>query len=274
VARLSMGEDPQSWVYVGAIIDITERKRAEGEHERLRQLEADLAHMNRLTTMGELTASITHEINQPLAAIVTQSEAALRFLERDEPDLDEARDSLSSIMADGIRAGEVIRGLRALARKSGPQLSRLDIDDVIGQVLAIARGELLRRNVVLRTELASGRRSVLGDRVQLQQVLLNLIMNGIEAMSGVTERTRELAVSTLAERSGVLVAVKDTGAGLDPAVAERMFQPFFTTKPDGLGMGLGICRSIVEAHGGRLWVSPREPHGAEVRFTVPLWVEQ
>ena len=225
--------------------------------------------------MGELTASIAHEINQPLAAIVTQSEAALRFLDRDEPDLGEVQDALSSIRRDGMRASEVIRGLRALATKSGPQLTSLDIDDVIGQVLAISRGELLRHNVVLRTELASGARPVLGDRVQLQQVLLNLIMNGVEAMSGVTERTRELSVSsTLAEPSGVLIAIKDTGPGLDPAVADRMFQPFFTTKPDGLGMGLAICRSIVEAHGGRLWVSPREPHGADVRFTVPLWVEQ
>jgi C4-dicarboxylate-specific signal transduction histidine kinase len=225
--------------------------------------------------MGELTASIAHEINQPLAAIVTQSEAALRFLDRDEPALDEVQDALSCIARDGMRAGEVIRGLRALARKSGPQLTKLDIDDVIGQVLAIAHGELLRHDVVLRTELAAHGQLVMGDRVQLQQVLLNLIMNGVEAMSGVTERTRELTVSsTLAERSGVLVAVKDTGAGLDPAVAERMFQPFFTTKQDGLGMGLGICRSIVEAHGGRLWVSPREPYGADVRFTVPLWVEQ
>jgi len=225
--------------------------------------------------MGELTASITHEINQPLAAIVTQSEAALRFLERDEPDLVEALDSLSSIRQDGMRAGEVIRGLRALARKSGPQLTRLDIDDVIGQVLAIARGELLRHDVVLRTELASGERPVLGDRVQLQQVLLNLIMNGVEAMKGVTERARELSVSSmLAEPGGVLVTIQDTGAGLDPAVAERMFQPFFTTKSDGLGMGLAICRSIVEAHGGRLWVSPRAPHGADVRFTVPVWAEQ
>jgi C4-dicarboxylate-specific signal transduction histidine kinase len=231
--------------------------------------------MNRLTTMGELTASIAHEINQPLAAIVTQSEAALGFLERDEPDLDEARDSLSSITENGMRAGEVIRGLRALARKSGPQLTRLDIDDVVRQVLALARGELLRHDVVLHTELAAEDRSVMGDRVQLQQVLLNLIMNSVEAMRGVTERARELTVSsTLAQSGSVLVAVEDTGTGLDPAVAERMFQPFFTTKPDGLGMGLSICRSIVEAHGGRLWVSPRACHGADVRLTVPLWAEQ
>ena len=174
-----------------------------------------------------------------------------------------------------MRAGEVIRGLRALARKSGPQLTRVDIDDVIRQVLALARGELLRHDVVLRAELAAQDGPVMGDRVQLQQVLLNLIVNGVEAMSGVTERTRELTVSsTLAGPGSVLVAVKDTGSGLDPSVAERMFQPFFTTKPDGLGMGLAICRSIIEAHGGRLWVSPRAPHGADVRFTVPLWAKQ
>jgi signal transduction histidine kinase/CheY-like chemotaxis protein len=275
VARPSTDEDPQSWVYVGAVIDITERKRAEREHERLRQLEAELAHMNRLTTMGELTASIAHEINQPLAAIVTQSEAALEFLDRDDPDLDEARDSLLSITEDGMRAGEVIRGLRALAGKSGPQLTKLEIDDVIKQVLALTRSELLRHDVVLRTDLDAADRPVMGDRVQLQQVLLNLIMNGVEAMRAVTERTRELTVSSmLAEPGAVLVSIKDTGTGLDPSVAERVFQPFFTTKSNGLGMGLSICRSIVETHGGRLWVSPRTSHGADVRFTVPLWSEQ
>jgi PAS domain S-box-containing protein len=256
----------------GVAVDITERKLAE---EALRDARADVERMARLTTMGELTASIAHEINQPLAAIVTQSEAALRFLNRDEPNLDEVQDALSWIRRDGMRAGEVIRGLRALAKKSGPQLTRLDIDDVIGQVLAISRGELLRHNVVLRTELASGERPVTGDRVQLQQVLLNLIMNSVEAMRSVTERTRELTVSsTLAEPGSVLVTIEDTGTGLDPAVAERALEPFFTTKADGLGMGLAICRSIVEAHGGRLWVSPREPHGANLRFTVPLWEEQ
>ena len=253
-------------------IDITERKLGE---EALKDARADLERMARLTTMGELTASIAHEINQPLAAIVTQSEAALRFLNRNEPDLDEVRHALSCIARDGLRAADVIRGLRALAKKSGPQLAKLDIDEVVRQVLALARGELLRHNVVLHIELAAEDRPVMGDRVQLQQVLLNLIMNGVEAMREVTERTRELTVSsTLADPSSVLVGVQDTGSGLDPAVAERMFQPFFTTKPDGLGMGLAICRSIIEAHGGRLWVSPRAPHGADVCFTVPLWAER
>jgi PAS domain S-box-containing protein len=252
-------------------IDITERKLAE---EALKDARADLERMARLTTMGELSASIAHEINQPLAAIVTQSEAALRFLDRDEPDLDEARDALSCIARDGLRAADVIRGLRALAKKSGPQLTKLDIDEVVGQVLALARGELLRRDVLLRTELTAEDLPVMGDRVQLQQVLLNLIMNGAEAMSGVTERKRELTVSSTVEPCSILVSVQDTGSGLDPVVAERMFHPFFTTKPDGLGMGLAICRSIIEAHGGRLWMSPHAPHGADVRFTVPLWAER
>jgi PAS domain S-box-containing protein len=255
----------------GVAVDITERKRAE---EALRDARADLERMARLTTMGELTASIAHEINQPLAAIVTQSEAASRFLDRDEPDLDEVQDALSAIRRDGMRASEVIRGLRALAKKSGPQLAKLDIDDVIREVLALAGGELRRHDVVLQGELAADERPVMIDRVQLQQVLLNLIMNGVEAMSGVTERARELTVSSKVEPGGLLVAVEDTGTGVDPAVADRMFQPFFTTKSDGLGMGLAICRSIIEAHGGRLWVSPRAPHGADVRFTIPLWAEQ
>jgi predicted ATPase/signal transduction histidine kinase/GAF domain-containing protein len=256
--------------FVGTVMDITERRHAE---EALRNAQADIERMARLTTMGELGASIAHEINQPLAAIVTQSEAALRFLNRDEPDLEEARDALSCIGRDGIRAADVIRGLRALARKSGPQLTKLDIDDVISEVLALARGELLRHDVVLRTELAAAE-PVVGDRVQLQQVLLNLIMNGVQAMREVTERKRELTLSSTVEPGSVLISVKDTGAGLDPSAAERMFQPFFTTKPDGLGMGLAICRSIIEAHGGRLWVSARAPHGADVRFTVPLWAER
>ncbi|HEY1944870.1 MAG TPA: ATP-binding protein, partial [Roseiarcus sp.] len=258
--------------FVGTVMDVTERRHAE---EALRNAQAELARVARVTTMGELAASIAHEINQPLAGVVTNGEAGLRWLNRDKPDLDETRSALSRIVRDGTRAAEVIRGLRALAKKSGPELAKLDINDVIREVLALTRGELQRHDVALRTDLAAGARPVMGDRVQLQQVLLNLIMNGVEAMRGITERPRELTVSSmLAEPNSLLVAVEDTGPGLDPAVAQHVFEPFFTTKSEGLGMGLAICRSIVEAHGGRLWMSPRTPHGADVRFTVPLRLEE
>jgi PAS domain S-box-containing protein len=252
----------------GVAVDVTERKRAE---EALRDAQTELARAARLTTMGELTASIAHEINQPLAAIATNGMAGLKWLNREKPDLGEARDAFSRVVRDVTHAGEVIRGLRALARKSGPQLTRLGIDDVIEEVLLLTRGEIRRQGIALHTALAAGERSVRGDRIQLQQVLLNLIMNGVEAMRTIKERKRELTVSstTLAESGSVLVAVEDTGAGLDPAAAQRVFEPFFTTKSEGVGMGLAICRSIIEAHGGRLWASPRAPHGAVFRFTVP-----
>jgi PAS domain S-box-containing protein len=258
---------------LGAIaVDVSKRKRAE---EALRDAQTELAHAARLTTLGELTASIAHEINQPLAGIASNGAAGLNWLNRTRPDLDQARDAFSRIVRDSARATEVIRGLRALAKKSGPQLTRLDIDDVISEVLALTGGELRRNEVGLHVELAAGGRTVLGDRVQLQQVLLNLIMNGVEAMSGVTERKRELTVSsTLAEPGSVLISVEDTGAGLDPDVAQRIFEPFFTTKSEGLGMGLSICRSIVEGHRGRLWASPRAPNGAAIRLTLPIELAQ
>jgi C4-dicarboxylate-specific signal transduction histidine kinase len=257
--------------FVGTVMDITERRRAE---EALRSAQADLARVARLTTLGELAASLAHEINQPLAAIAVNAVSGLRWLGQDPPNLDEARAALSCIESDGARAGDVIRGLRALAKKSGPQLTRLDIHDAIEEVLTLARGELQRHGVVLRTDLSAGDRPVLGDRVQLQQVLLNLILNGIHAMETVTDRRRELTVSVArAEPARMVVAVEDTGSGLDPAIAPRIFEPFFTTKPDGLGMGLSICRSIIEAHGGHLWVSPRALHGSAFHFTVPVAVE-
>jgi PAS domain S-box-containing protein len=255
----------------GVIVDITERRRAE---DALRNAQAELARAARLSTMGELAASIAHEINQPLAAIVMNGSAGLRWLNQETPDLGEVREVLSHMVSDGKRAGDVIRGLRGLAGKSGPQLTTLDIDDIIQDVLTLTHSEVQQHGVVLRTDLSTGDRRVLGDRVQLEQVLLNLILNGIEAMKAVTDRPRELAVSsTLAEPDSVLVSVEDSGSGLDPAIAQRIFEPFVTTKSDGLGMGLSICRSIIDAHGGRLWVSPRVPHGTALRFTVPSGVE-
>ena len=257
--------------FIGTVMDITERKRGE---EALRNAEAELARVARLTTMGELAASIAHEINQPLAAVVANASASLRWLSGTVPDLDEARAAISRIARDGTRAGDVIRGLRALAKQSGPDLAKLDINDTIQEVLALTRSERQRHGVVLHTDLSTGDRLVFGDRVQLQQVMLNLIMNGIEAMSAVTDRPRVLAISSEStEAGGVLVAVEDTGTGLDPTTADRIFDPFFTTKPNGMGIGLSICRSIIEAHAGRFWASPRTPHGTAFRFTVPAEAE-
>jgi C4-dicarboxylate-specific signal transduction histidine kinase len=257
--------------FVGTVMDITERRQAE---EALRDAQADLARAARLTTMGELLASIAHEINQPLAAVATSGDACLRWLNRDQPDLASARDAASRVVRDAHRAGDVIRSLRALTKKSGPQLTRLDIHDAIEEVLALTRGELQQHGVVLHTDLSAGAQPVLGDRVQLQQVVLNLIMNGIQAMAAVTEHRRELTVSVaLAAPDRMQVLVEDTGPGLDPAIAPRIFDPFFTTKPDGLGMGLSICRSIIEAHGGQLWASPQAPHGTAFHFTIPIAVE-
>jgi C4-dicarboxylate-specific signal transduction histidine kinase len=253
--------------FIGTVMDVTERRRAE---EALRNAQTDLARIARLTTMGELVASIAHELNQPLAAVVTSGSACMRWLDRDKPDLDKARQSLSYIVRDASHAGEVIRGLRALAKKSGPQLSQLELNGAIQEVVALIGGELQRRGVSLRTALAAMDRPVLGDRVQLQQVVLNLILNGVEAMNSVTDRPKVLAISSeLIEPGAVQVVIEDTGTGLDPSTAERIFDPFFTTKSDGMGMGLSICRSIIDAHGGRLWASPRIPCGTTFRFTLP-----
>jgi signal transduction histidine kinase len=240
-------------------MDITDRKRA---GEALQNPQAELIRVARLTTMGELLASIAHEINQPLAAVASSGNAFLRWLNRDHPDLDAARDAVSRIVRDAHRARDVIRSLRALTKKSGPQLTELDIHDAIE--------EWQRHGVVLHTDLTAEVRPVFGDRVQLQQVLLNLITNAADAMSTVMDHARELTVSSaLTDPGGVLVTIEDTGAGLDPTIAQRIFEPFFTTKSDGLGMGLLICRSIIESHGGQLWVSPNMPYGTVFRFTVP-----
>jgi signal transduction histidine kinase len=232
--------------------------------------QAELARVGRLTTMGELVASIAHEVRQPLTGIATHGDAGLRWLNRDEPNLEAARDTFSHIIQDGRRAAEIIENLRAMTKKSGPQLGRLDINGAIQEILSLTRSELMQHNLVLHTDLSTTDRTVFGDRVQLQQVILNLIMNGIEAMSAVMDRPKVLTISSeRVETGGVLVAVKDTGAGIDPATVDRIFESFFTTKPNGMGIGLSICRSIIETHGGRFWASPNTPHGAVFQFTLP-----
>jgi C4-dicarboxylate-specific signal transduction histidine kinase len=249
-----------------------EREKAE---DALRDAQSELARAARLTTMGELAASLGHELRQPLAAIVMNASATLRWLNREPPNLQEARDAATRIIGDGKHADEVILGLFRLATKSGPHLTILEIDSVVQEVLVLTRGDMQRHGVTLRTDLTTGARRILGDRVQLQQVLLNLIVNGIDAMKTITGRARELTVSSaLSEPGSLLVTVEDTGTGVDPAIARRVFEPFFTTKAEGLGMGLSICRSIIEAHGGRLSVSPRASHGTAVCFTVPVAGEQ
>jgi PAS domain S-box-containing protein len=247
--------------------DITERNRAQ---DALRRIQAELAHVNRVMTLGELTASIAHEVNQPLAGIVTNGGACLRWLERKPPELDEARAALRSIISDGMRASEVIQRLRALSKKTELQKTRLDVNGVIEDVVRLVRRELLEQLASLRVELAPGLPPVLGDRVQLQQVILNLVMNGMEAMADVTARPRELVIrSRRHEAAQVLIEVEDAGSGIDPKYLDRLFSAFFTTKPDGMGMGLSISRSIIEAHGGRIWATRNAGAGATFHFTLP-----
>ncbi len=253
--------------YVGTVMDITDRKRAE---EALHKAQAELAHVTRVTTVNALASSIAHEVSQPLGAVVANADAALRWLAREPPELDEARETLRCIAQDGHRAGEVIGRVRALLRKTDTVTAHLDLNDLIHDTVALVHGAASRHRILLRTELAPDLPRVGGDRVQLQQVLLNLLLNGIEAMKDVAERPRELLLRSQPDGSGVvLVSVQDTGVGLDPRSVERVFEAFYTTKPEGLGMGLAICRSIVEAHGGRLWAAAHEPHGTVFQFTLP-----
>jgi PAS domain S-box-containing protein len=260
---------------VSFVLDLTERKRAEAEaresERRYRETLMELAHTNRVTTMGQLTASIAHEVNQPITAAVINAEAALRWLGAQPPDLEEVREALGLIVEDGTRAGNVIGGIRALIKKVPPRQAWLDINEAIREVAALTRGEAAKTGVSVQTDLADGLPLIYGDRVQLQQVILNLIINAIEAMSGVAETPRALLISTgQAEPGGVLVAVRDSGPGLDPASLEHLFDAFYTTKSGGMGMGLAICRSIIEAHEGQLCASANEPRGAVFQFTLPL----
>jgi PAS domain S-box-containing protein len=257
------------------IRDITERKRAEAEaregERRYREMQMELAHANRVATMGQLTASIAHEVKQPIAATVSNAQAALRWLGRQPPDLEEARQALAHIVQDGKRAGDVVGWIRDLIKKAPPREDRLDINEAVREVIELTRGEAAKNGVRVRTQLANGLPRIQGDRVQLQQVMLNLIINAMEAMRGVSDGPRELLISTGTSDTGdVRVAVRDSGPGLTPAALERLFEPFYTTKPGGLGLGLSICRSIIEAHGGRLWASANVPRGAIFQFTLSM----
>jgi PAS domain S-box-containing protein len=250
--------------FVGTVMDVTERTRAEEERQAL-------AHANRIATMGQLTASIAHEVNQPIAAARNNAASALRFLSRSPPDLEEVREALDCVVSDVDRAGNVIGGIRKLITKTpAPPDDRFDFNDAIREMIVLTRGEALKNGVSVQTHL-EGLPLVQGDRVQLQQVVLNLILNAVEAMSLVDGARRELSISTERRGTGeVLVAVRDSGPGIDPEHLERVFESFFTTKSSGIGLGLSICRSIIDAHGGRLWAAANEPRGAAFQFTLPV----
>jgi PAS domain S-box-containing protein len=250
--------------------DIEDRTRALA---RLDQMQSDFAHMNRVATMGQLTASITHEVNQPITAAVTYALAARHFLSADPPNFREVDDTLSLIVKEGRRAGEVVERVRALVRKVPARKDAIAINDAILEIIALTRTEAANNSVSVRTQFAGDLPRVQGDRVQLQQVMLNLIINAIQAMRGIGEGARELQISidAVSSEGGVRVGVRDTGPGLSPESLSRLFEPFYTTKPEGMGMGMGlsICRTIIEAHGGRLWAIPCEPQGALFQFTIP-----
>jgi C4-dicarboxylate-specific signal transduction histidine kinase len=250
-------------------MDVTAAKRAA---EELHKTQAALAHVTRVTTLGELTASIAHEVNQPLGALIANAEACRRWLDQGTPTLDKARRSVEMIIKDGHRAGEVIRGIRALSQKNSPQMAPLDINDVVNQVIVLVQREVLSHAVSLRMELAPAVPAVLADRVQLQQVLINLVINGIEAMQPVTDRPRQLVIrSRQDEADQVLVTVTDCGIGISATNADQLFNPFFTTKSGGMGMGLSICRSIIEAHGGRLSASGNVGVGSTFQLALPVY---
>jgi len=236
--------------------------------------QAELAHVNRVTTMGQLTSSIAHEVSQPVAAVVTNADAALRWLDAKPADMEEARQALGRIIKDGNRARDIIRRIHTLIKKAPTLNDRLDINETILEVIALTRSEVLSNGVSLQTRIANDLPLIQGDRVQLQQVMLNLIINAVEAMSGVSERSRELLIDSEKDASdGVLVTVRDSGPGLNPESSDQLFDAFYTTKPAGMGMGLSICRSIIEAHGGQMWATANVPSGAIFQFTLPTHSE-
>jgi PAS domain S-box-containing protein len=258
--------------YIGAVVDVTATRQAE---EKLQKAQAELARVTRVTTLGEMTASISHEVNQPLAAVVNAASACLRWLDGDRPNLDEARRAAEWIIKEGNRAGEVIRRVRSLAKNAAPQKETLDVNSIVNEVMALVQRELATRQVRWRLELAEALPIVLADRVQLQQVIINLVMNGVEAMQPILDRPHNLVIRSYQDEAGrVVVDVVDSGAGISADSADKLFNAFFTTKPGGMGMGLSICRSIIEAHGGRLSASNNAGLGARFQFTLPVYREE
>jgi C4-dicarboxylate-specific signal transduction histidine kinase len=271
-ARDDLKETVQELQRTNEALQAESRERKHTE-ETLRQAQADLAHVNRATTMGELTASLAHEVNQPIAAAVTNANTCLRWLTRDHPDVEEAREAAKRIVKDGTRAAEIISRVRLLFKKSTPQRELVDVNEVVREMIVLLRSEATRYNITVRMELAADLPRIMGDRVQLQQVLMNLIVNSVDAMKEV-DGLRELALkSQRTEKEEVLVSVNDTGVGLPSQQADQIFNAFFTTKPHGTGMGLRISRSILESHGGRLWAAENFPRGASFCFTLPAKIE-
>jgi C4-dicarboxylate-specific signal transduction histidine kinase len=251
---------------VGALMDVTATRKAQ---EALHIAQTELAHVTRVTTLGEMSASIAHEVNQPLAAIVTNGEAGLRWLGRGVPEIKEAVDAIRQIVSEAHRASGVIRGIREFSRKAAPEMIQLDINDVLDDVVTLVQREVFRHGVTMRLRPGSRLPMVRGDRIQLQQVIINLVINAIQAMATITDRERVLFIRTQPHGPGqVLVAVEDVGVGIEPDKTDRLFSAFYTTKPDGLGMGLSICRSIIEAHGGRVWASRNIGPGMTFQFTI------
>ncbi len=257
--------------FVGILMDVTERKRADEERERLRQVQADLTHVTRMTTMGELTASLAHEIRQPIAAAVTNAKTCLRWLGRDEPDVAEASEAASRLVKDVTRAADIISRISLLFKKGGLQRELVDVNELIREMIVLLRSEANRYSISIRTELAEDLPKVMADRVQLQQVFMNLMLNGIEAMKE-TSGGSELTIKSEASDGQLLISVSDTGVGLPPELTDQIFGAFFTTKDNGTGMGLPISRSIIESHGGRLWTTGASGRGATFQFTLPATV--